>query len=157
SRYPGQQVGGEVDEALLEPGRARMGVGGQASQVLELGGRVLERLALQQAGEEQVALLEQQQLVVEVEVVAARQQAAGLELDERGGDEEELGGHLEIEMVHALELGQVAVDDAGQRDLVDVDLLARDQVQEQVEGPFEDRGLDLVRHVAEPTGPPPGD
>ena len=58
---------------------------------------VLERLALEQAGEQQVALLPQRQLVVEVDVGAAGQQAAGLQLDERGGDQQELGGHVEVE------------------------------------------------------------
>ena len=58
-------------------------------------------------------------------------------------------------MVHALELGQVGVDDAGERDLVEVDLLAGDQVEQQVEGPLEDRGADLVRHPSENTGRSP--
>ena len=60
-------------------------------------GRVLERLALEQPGEQQVALLEAQQLLVELDIVGAGQQAAGLELDERRGDEQELGRDLEVE------------------------------------------------------------
>ncbi len=78
------------------------------------------------------------------------QQAAGLELDERGGDEQELGGDVEVELLHALDLGQVGVDDAGQADLVDVDLLGQDQLQEQVErtlvGPVGELGGDIDRH-----------
>ena len=35
---------------------------------------------------------------------------------------------------------------SGERDLVEVDLLAQDQVQEQVERPLEHRGLHFVRH-----------
>ena len=56
-----------------------------------------------EAGEEDVALLPQRQLVVQLDVVAPRQQAPGLELDERGRDEEELGGDLNehIEFVAA--------------------------------------------------------
>ena len=78
-------------------------------------GGVLERLALEQAGQQQVALLPQGQLVVEVEVVVAGQQAPGLQLDEGGGDEQELGGHLEVERrSHALELAEVGVDDRRQ-------------------------------------------
>ena len=65
------------------------------------GGRVLERLALEQAGQEQVALLPEGQLLVEVDVVAARQQPPGLELDQRGRDEQELGGHVEVEGLRA--------------------------------------------------------
>ena len=40
---------------------------------------------------------------------------------------------------------QVGVDDAAQRHLVEVDLLAQDQVQQQVERPLEDGGRHLVR------------
>ena len=47
-----------------------------------------------------------------------------------------------------LELGDVGVDDDREAQLVQVDLLAQDQVQEEVEGALEDRGLDLVRHPA---------
>ena len=60
--------------------------------------RVLEGLALEQPGEEQVALLPQGQLVVEVEIGVVGQQPAGLELDQGGGDEQELGGDLEVEV-----------------------------------------------------------
>ena len=111
---------------------------------------VLERLALEQAGEQEVALLPQRQLVVEVDVGAAGQQTAGLELDERGGDEQELGGDVEVELLHALDLGEVGVDDPGQADLVDVDLLGEDQLQQQVEralvGPVGQLGGDIDRH-----------
>src|SRR5205823_13129661 len=102
-------------------------------------GRVLERLALEQPGEQEVALLEEGQLLVEVDVVAARQQPAGLELDEGGGDEQELGGDVEVEVAHAVDLDQVGVDDRAQGDLVEVDLLAGDAVQQQVERPVADR------------------
>ena len=45
-----------------------------------------------------------------------------------------------------LELGDVGVDDDGQPQLVQVDLLAQDQVQQQVERPLEHGRLDLVGH-----------
>ena len=127
---------------------------GRAHAALEGARRVLERLALEQPGEEQVALLEAQQLLVELEVLAAGQQAAGLELDERRGDEQELGGDVEIERVHALDLGEVRVDDLGERDLPEVDLLLEDEVQEEVERALEDRGADLVRHRGRAYRPP---
>ena len=115
-------------------------------QRAEHGGDVLERLALEQAGEQQVALLPQGQLVVEVDVGRPGQQAAGLELDERGGDQQELGGDVEIERLHPLDLGEVGVDDARQADLVEVHLLGQDELQEQVERTFVDGGLDTSRH-----------
>ena len=73
------------------------GPAGGVGQAGEHGGDVLERLALEQAGQEQVALLPEGQLLVEVDVVAAGQQAAGLQLDQGGGDEQELGGDVEVE------------------------------------------------------------
>ena len=53
--------------------------------------RVLERLALEEPREQQVALLEARQLLVEIDVFAARQQPAGLQLDQRRRDQQELG------------------------------------------------------------------
>ena len=41
------------------------------------------------------------------------QQAAGLQLDQRGGDEQELGGDVEVESAASVDLGQVGVDDRG--------------------------------------------
>ena len=135
---------------VLEPGgageRASGGLGPQGQH----GGGVLEGLALEQAGEEEVALLPQGQLVVEIAVVEVGQQAPGLQLDQRGRDEQELGGDLEVEGLHAPQLDHVGVDDGGEGHLVDVDLLAQDEVQKQIERALVDRGLDRVRH-----GPPP--
>ena len=48
--------------------------------------------------------------------------------------------------LHALELGEVRVDDRRQRHLPQLDLLAEDEVQQQVERPLVDGGADLVRH-----------
>ena len=121
----GQQVGRQVGERLLQPGPPGDRALGQRGEPGQLGGGVLERLALEQAGQEQVALLPDGQLLVELDVLAAGQQAPGLELDQGGGDQDELGGDVEVEgPVHPLELGDEAVDDRRQRDLVDVDLAA---------------------------------
>ena len=108
--------------------------------------RVLERLAVEQPREQQVALLEPRQLLVEVDVVAAGQQAPRLQLDERRGDEQELGGRLEVEALHALDLRAERVDDARERDLPEVDLFLQDEMEEEVERALEDRRRDLVGH-----------
>ena len=124
-------------------------------QAFERLGRVLERLALEQARQQQVALLEAQQLLVELEVVEAREQAAGLELHQRRRDEQELGGDVEVEAAsHALELGEVGVDDRAERDLPELHLLLEDEVQQEVERALEHRGADRVRHRVERTGRP---
>ena len=110
----GQQVGGQVEELLLEARRAGVAAGTVAVQAAQHDGGVLEGLALEQPGEEQVALLPEGQLVVEVDVVVLGQEAAGLQLDQGGGDQQELGGDVEVEVLHPLQLGQVGVDDVDQ-------------------------------------------
>jgi hypothetical protein len=86
-----------VELGVLEAGGARERAAGLLGQAVQGGGRVLERLALEQLGEQQVALLPEAELVVEVDVTDAGEQAPALELHQGGGDEEELGGHLEVE------------------------------------------------------------
>ena len=76
------------------------------------------------------------------------QQPAGLQLHERGRDEQELGRRLEIDPLHALDLGAERVDDARERDLPEVDLLLEDQMQQEIERALEDRCRDLVGHGA---------
>ena len=44
-----------------------------------------------------------------------------------------------LQRLHRLELGEVGVHDPGEGDLVEVDLLAQDQVEQEVEGPLEHR------------------
>ena len=105
-------------------------------------------------GEQQVALLEPQEFLVELEVFEAGQQAASLQLDQRRGDEQELGGDVEIEGVHAVELAEVGVDDLRQRHLPELHLLLEDEVQEEVEGTLEDRRADRVRHRRRAYRPP---
>src|SRR5690606_31319429 len=122
-RDAGEQVGRHLEEPLLRPGGAGEAAAGLVAEAAEHGGGVLERLALEQTGEEEVALLPERQLLVELDVVPTWQEAAGLELDERGGDEQELGGDVEVEgalgLAHPVELGQVGVDDAREGDLVE--------------------------------------
>ena len=79
---------------------------------MQRAGRVLERLALEQPGQQQVALLPQRQLLVELDVVAAGQQPAGLQLQQHGGDQQELGRHVEVEGGRICSsVGHVGVDD----------------------------------------------
>ena len=130
---------GPHDPGEAEPGRVR--------QPVEHLGDVLERLALDQSGEQQIALLPQGELVVDVAVTLVGQEAASLQFHQGGGDQQELGSDVEVHRLHPLELAQIGVDDPGQVDLVDVHLLAEDQVEEQVERTFEDGGGDVDRHL----------
>jgi tryptophanyl-tRNA synthetase len=146
TRHTLEQIGHQALEAVVRARLPRKGAIGLVGQTREDRGDVFEGLALEQPGQQQIALLPERELVVEIDVVAPGEQTAGLELDERRGDEQELRGHVEVERLHPFDLGDVAVDDAGQRDLVDVDLLLQDQVQEQIEWALVDRGRHIDRH-----------
>ena len=145
-RDAGEQIRSDAVESLVGPYPAGDARPGTLAERAEHRRDVLERLALEQAGEQQVALLPQGELVVEVDVGRTRQQPAGLELDQRGGDEQELGGDVEVERLHPFDLGEVGVDDARQADLVEVHLLGQDELEQEVERTFVDRCLDTGRH-----------
>ncbi len=81
-------------EVRLEPGLAREALGFVLEPLGDPAGGVLEGLVLQQAGEEQVAGLEQRHVFVVV-VLVAGQQARGLQVQQRRGDDEELGGLIQ--------------------------------------------------------------
>jgi hypothetical protein len=89
-RHAVEQVGNEIGEALVGPlsrGNDRSaGVREPAEHLRD----VLERLALEQAGEEQVALLPERELLVQVDAVAAGKETTGLQLDQRRRDQQEL-------------------------------------------------------------------
>ncbi len=151
-RQPLQRVGRERTERLFGTNRAPDRAPRLLHPLVQHFGCVLERLALEEASQQQVALFEAEQLLVEIDVVSARQQAPRLELDQRRRDQQELGRDLEIDALHAVDLRAERVDDPHQRDLPEVDLFFQDQVQKEVEGAFEDRGRDLVAHAEQATG-----
>jgi hypothetical protein len=69
---------------------------------------ILERLALDQSREQQIALFPQRELLVEIDVVACRAAGGGsLSSTNVDSDQEELGGDVEVERLHLLELGEV--------------------------------------------------
>ena len=143
----GEQVRRMDDEAIVEPDLAGDRPGGSLGEDDERvrGGRV--RPALEQAREQQVALLPADELLVLVDDVRAGQQLLRLQLDEDGRDQDELREHVHRQLVPPLDEDRdERVDDRRQRDLQDVDLVAADEVQQQVDRPFEDRGRDRVRH-----------
>ena len=142
-----EQVGHQLVEALVGAGGSRKRPVGVVGQAAEHPGDVLERLALEQAGQQQVALLPQASSSSRSTSSRPGQQAAGLQLDERRRDQQELGGDVEVEDLQPLDLVQVGVDDLAQRDLVDIDLLSEDQVQQQVERPLEDGGRHRKCHI----------
>ena len=93
-------------------------------------GDVLERAVLQQPGEEDVAGLDQREVLL-VLGAGLRQQPGGLEVEQGRGDEEELRGLREVPSVGLGPLGadvrDEVVGDLGERDLGDVELVVGDQ------------------------------
>ena len=150
----GQQVGGEVAEALLEPGDPGQGAAGLLDEHGEgVGGRRIG-LELEQAGEQAVALFEAGELLVVLDVVGPGQQLARLELDQDRRDHQELAGGLHVEGLASRHLGDEGVDEVRDPDLVDVDLVVRHELQQHVEGPLIDGRRDVRHHAVDPTGSP---
>ena len=89
----GQQVG----EPVLQRHRPRIAAQRGGLQLGEHLRDVLERAVLQQPGEQQVAHLQQRQILFVVDL-AGRQQPGGFEVEQRRGDHEKRGGLLEIQL-----------------------------------------------------------
>ena len=107
---------------------------------------LLVRAVLQQPGEEQVPGLEQREVRLVLHL-GGGQQPGRLEVEQGGGDDQELGGLVEVPVgPHGPDVRHELVGDLGQRDLGDVQLVLGDQLEQQVEGPLE---------VGEPHGEPP--
>ena len=89
---------------------------------------------------------------------AARSLVAGehqprLQLEQRGDQHDELGRRLEVELAARLEVVEVGEHDLGERELEQVDLLAQDQRQQQVERPAEDVEVEVERRRAVTASP----
>ena len=145
---PRERVRRQAAERLLDARAAGDDLAAAPQQALEHAGRVLERLALEQPGQQQVALLEAEQLLVELGHLRAGQQAADLELDERRRDQQELGGDVEIDPVDRLDLDEERVDHLGDLDVPDVHLFLQDEMEEELERPLVHRDADGVGHRA---------
>ena len=84
-------------------------------------------------------------LHVEEVVLLARQHQPRLELQQRGDQDEKLRRDLEIELAPALEVVEVGQHDLRELHLEQVDLLAQDERQQQVERAGEDLEVELER------------
>ena len=76
---------------------------------------------------------------------SARQHQPRLQLEQRGDQDEELGGRLEVELTGPLEVLDVREHDLREVDLEQVDLLLQHERQEQVERPVEDLEVEVER------------
>ena len=129
----GQQVG----EAVLQRHRPRIAAQRGGLQLGEHLGDVLERPVLQQPGEQQVAHLQQREVLLVVHL-AGRQQPGRLEVEQRRGDHQERGRLVELQLpADRLGVGDEVVGHLVQRHLGDVEAVREDQLQQQVERTLE--------------------
>ena len=137
---PGQQVGGVDDEVVVEADLA----GDRARRLLGQGDEDVGRRgvgpALEQPGQQQVALLPADEVLVVLDGLGPGQQPLRLELDEDGRHEQELRELVEVDLLALLAQSTLheGVDHRQERDVEDVDLVRRDQVQQEVDRALED-------------------
>ena len=90
-----QRVDVDRCQRLLGPHPAGGAAVGGPDQGRQHPGRLLEGAALEEAGQEEVAVLRGGELVGDL-VVVLDQEVPGLELDQRGRQQQELGGGVEV-------------------------------------------------------------
>ena len=84
-----------------------------------------------------------------------REEATRLQLEQRGDEDEELAACLELELVARGEPLDERNDNSGDVDVGQVELLAQDEREQQVEGPLEGVQIQLELahdHVRQPSG-----
>ena len=111
----------------------------------ELAGGVLELLVLDELAHEVEARVHPLLVRPLVGLAAVDgEHHAALDHHERGGHHDELARHVEVELAHEVEVLHVLLGDAPDRDVVDVQFLAADQVQKQVKRALEYLEVHLV-------------
>src|SRR5690606_39948989 len=112
---------------------AREGAGAHGPAALEVGGDLLGGAVLEEASEEEVAGLEELEVLLVLDV-APRQEPGGLEVEEGRGDDEELARLADVPLGLAGEVGDELVGDPRQRDLGDVELVPGREGPGEAEG-----------------------
>ena len=132
-----QHLGHLLGEDRVGPGVAAVPQDGAGLALPQERRRLLVGPVLQQPREQQVAGLEQLQVVLVLHL-GGRQQPGGLEVQQRRRDDEELAGLVQVQLVaEGPQVGDELVGDLREGDLGDVELVLADQLQEEVERPLE--------------------
>ncbi len=97
-------------------------------------GRRFELLVLEQPPDQRLAWILARIFLCGI---GARQQRPRLDVDQRGRHDQELTRHIQIHLLHQIDVLEVLVRDEGDRNVVDVHLMLLDEVQQQVERSFE--------------------
>src|SRR4026207_2079195 len=70
--------------------------------------------------------------------------AAALDVKKVGRHDDEFAGHIDIQFLEGLQVLEVLPGDALDRDVVDVELIALDQIKQEIEWALENLELNLV-------------
>ena len=144
---PFERIGDQRPERLLGPAARATIRSTRRISAENAPRRVLERLALEQAGEQQVALLEAQQVLVEVEVGRRREERRVFSSTKVAAMSRNSVATSRSRDSSRSSSVRYSSTIGAKRELPQVDLLAQDEVQQEVERPFVDGGTDLVSHV----------
>ena len=130
-------IGHETQEALVGADKTRMHLRLVLHPRTQGRRDVLELLVHDETFDEDVARLLGRQvgeLVIELDWLddLLGQKRGCLDLQQRGRDDEEVTRDIEIEVLHAFDLGKILIGDVGDGDRPDVDLLTRDEREQQV-------------------------
>ena len=71
--------------------------------------------------------------------VGTRQQRARLDVNQRRRHHQELPGHVEVQLLHQIDVAEVLLGDERDRDVVDVHLVLANEVQQEIERTLEAR------------------
>ena len=71
-------------------------------------------------------------------------QAAALDIEKVRRHDDEFAGHIDIQFLEGLQIFEVLPGDALDRDVVDVELIALDQIEQEIERALENLEFDLV-------------
>ena len=115
-------------------------IAADAGQFVELLRRLLVPLVFPQPAHELGP-----RILLVIDALGPRQQQARLDLRQHRRHREVLGRELEPELLHQVDVFHVLPRDRGDGDIDDVEVLALDQVEKQVERPFERLEKDLQR------------
>ncbi len=136
------------DEVVVEPDLAGYGVRGLLGEGDEDVRRRRVGAALEQPGQQEIALLPPDEVPIVLGGLAPGQQLLRLELDQDGRDEEELRQLVEVD--HVPLFGQDAhkvVDHGEQGNVEDVQLVGGHEVEQEVDRALEGRSGDRVGHL----------
>ena len=127
------QVGQRLGVPRFEGDRPRVAPAADRLQLGDVRRGLLVRLVLQQPREQQVPRLQQRQVLLVLDL-GRGQQPGRLQVEQGGGDEQELARLVQVPLVaHGAQVRDELVGDLVQRDLGDVQLVLADQLEQQVE------------------------